>query len=65
MITLVCGDDWMGVYKDGECVYQNHSVDSSRLLGLAGIEHQSVYVDLNWLDQQGSLPLSLEDIVEE
>lgn len=65
MISLVYGDDWMGVYVDGECVYQDHSVQSYRLLEIAGIQHEVVHVDLNWLENEGALPQSINDVVRE
>lgn len=59
--VFVFGDDWSGLYKDGKLVLQGHDnlpYDYRRALGVT-----SVSADLDWLEQEGRLPASLEDVV--
>lgn len=40
--TLVLLEDWIAVYKNGELIAQDHSIDESGMLKLVGIDHEIV-----------------------
>lgn len=53
-IHLAECDDWIAVYKDGQKVYENHSVDPRTLLEALGIPFTSVYderLDIDFPDR--------------
>ena len=66
VFTTICGDTWMGIYKDDDLIYQDHNIDWDNLLKL--VEHEKIeYVgkyecSLQWLDGVGHLPEKLEDV---
>lgn len=74
-ITFVEGDDWRGIYIDGELYREGHSHSASDIVealfdAADGVEEEElfsvVYADLQWLYDEGSLPQKLEDVkVEE
>lgn len=62
MITIAKGDDWIAIYdSDGDCIYQDHRIDSDRLLELIGIECKSVWAQAQ-LDRDRGFPPKLEDL---
>lgn len=69
-LDIVNGDDWQGVYLDGEMHAQDHSIREHHWLYLvekAGslCEDVEVHVwtaDLDWLDSLGYLPHDFKDI---
>lgn len=72
MITFVEGDDWRGIYIDGELFIEGHSWHVSdtaaainRAMGSTKRYLQAgvIYADLDWLSEQGRLPRSLDDVV--
>lgn len=66
VFTTICGDTWMGVYKDGDLVYQDHNISYDDLLKL--VEHEKVEYfgkyecSLEWLDEEGRLPNCLRNV---
>lgn len=61
MVTLVyVNDDWMGVYNDGQLLYQSHTVSARQLLELLKLDHEVVY-DVELLPGL-SLPDDLDDV---
>lgn len=60
--TLVNGDDWQGLYKDGQIVAQNHSLSAYEILELVGVEFKSEWVNLDWLENIGHLPHNLDEV---
>ena len=65
-MTLAWGDDWTGVYVDGELCQSGHRVDAFDAVSIA-IEKgvTEVYereVDNDWLYDEGDLPLRIEDV---
>ena len=63
--TLVRLEDWIGLYDpDGDLLYENHSIESSKLLDLVGIDHESIYIE-DYDPNLGSLPPRLEDLPDE
>lgn len=70
-LTHVDGDDWQGLYLNGELVHQGHSVPlwvigeeiNSASQGIQ--EFITIVVDYDWMSLAGMLPVKLEDIPEE
>lgn len=44
-IHLVECEDWVRVYKDGDCVYENHTVSGTEILYALGIHYTINYID--------------------
>lgn len=62
-LTYVMGDDWEGLYVDGEIFDQGHNLDWRYIIeSLFNVGIETRYADLGWLDQEGYLPESLEDV---
>ena len=59
-ITIVRGDDWLGIYRDRRLVYEAHSISPGELLRVVGIAHETKYADEKWLNDEGNLPNSLD-----
>lgn len=64
--TGICGDDWMGIYRDDELVYQGHNIawnDLLKLVEQTKVEYFGRYdCCLDWLDKIRWLPERLEDV---
>ena len=45
MITVVNSDNWVGIYMDGKLLSQGHSFSESEVLGIVGLDVESVWVD--------------------
>jgi hypothetical protein len=59
-LTLAQGDDWSGIYIDGQLVTEGHSFRTLEVVEIC-IEHEVTVaegklVDMVWLNRQGSLP---------
>lgn len=39
--------DWIGLYRDGKLLGEGHSFGASELLSLLGIEHETIFLDLD------------------
>ena len=64
--TLVRGDNWEGLYKNGILIEQYHRLDTVEVLDAMGIcNFEVVYPDMNWLDKRGRLPSSLSKVKRE
>jgi hypothetical protein len=61
-ITFVRLDDWVGVYLDGKCAYQNHSIAYDRLLNLLDIYPKTIFADDSVYSIEGYLPDELSDV---
>lgn len=71
-IKIVDGEEWVGLYIDGECVYQNHDIPIYRLLDYLDVDYEQVSLcdhpndehgDLDeWLCNYGYLPKYFKDI---
>lgn len=62
MITLVreVSGDWIGLYKDGELVMENHSLQEEDVLRAVDVEYAVIHdVDLS---DGASLPRKLSDL---
>jgi len=60
-ITFVHLDDWVGVYVDGKCVYQNHSIRPEELLNLIEVPNKSCWIE-DYDENLGELPENLDDL---
>lgn len=64
LITFVSGDDWQGLYLDGELIEEGHRVDVADVLCHLGFACEQIYADNQWLAERGSLPENRNDIKE-
>jgi hypothetical protein len=60
--TFVEGDDWVGLYMDGELVYEGHSISPAYLAELLDADFERIWADDAWLYDVGTLPKNLEDV---
>lgn len=60
------GDDWSGLYIEGELAMEGHSINLVDVIGaLIGKRISSfdvIDVDIEWLDSRGNLPEQLSDV---
>lgn len=65
-VILARGDDWSGMYIDGVLVYEDHRLypDSvvKALVEFTVDSFRQGDVDLEWLDEQGSLPVDIDEV---
>ena len=61
-ITIVDGDDWIGIYKDGNLVYEDHSITSCELLKIVDIAHEFKEADYEWIGNLGNFPKLLDQV---
>ena len=61
-VTHVSGDDWEGIYIDGKLVEEGHNVQLRDFAKHVGITLQEIEADLEWLEDEGSLPEVLLDV---
>lgn len=55
--------DWIGLYKDGLLVAQNHSLGPSEVLRALGIEHEDVTASMDLFEQWGyGCPIRLPEV---
>lgn len=69
-LVLVNGDDWEGIYINGELFYEGHSIPTDVMVDVIMsnkffTSYVSASVDSEWLEDNGGLPLYLKDIPEE
>ncbi len=66
-ITVFQGDDWRGLYINGDLVFEGHSIPIFTLLQAAvGCTGSSRYtVDGAWLEAEGGFPRYVFDIPSE
>lgn len=66
VFTTICGDTWMGIYRDDALIYQDHNIGWDALLKLVSndkIEYFGRYeCSLDWLDSVGHMPEALRDV---
>jgi hypothetical protein len=63
-VTFVDGDDWDGIYVDGNLKVENHCLDIGELCEATGIKVNIIAPDEDWLAENGSLPELLKDVKE-
>lgn len=69
-LTIISGDDWEGVYKDGKLYVEGHSVQLIDVLDMlkdcgpiTSINYKTEYPNMDWLNDMGSLPVNLKDVI--
>ena len=75
-VKLVYTDDWAGLYINGILKAEGHEITfengfnivckeiSDKAIG-SYIKFDSIHVDYDWMEKQGSLPNKFEDIPDE
>lgn len=61
-IVLVVGDDWEGLYVNGQLAVEGHSLTVRDVCACIGIELQTRGCDEDWLHDEGALPIELGDV---
>lgn len=61
-VTFVCGEDWEGLFLNGECVLQNHHLEARQVLKALGIKFDRLEADDVWLNEEGYFPDNLKDV---
>lgn len=56
------GDDWEGMYYDGNLLVEGPSLTPADILASIGIRAEVVNCDPLWLARERSLPLKLGDV---
>lgn len=68
-IVHVIADGWEGVYINERLAYQDHRINFKQimpiLLHIVFDSYECVFVDQEWIDNRGSLPMSLDCVVFE
>ena len=60
-ITLVQGEDWVGLYVDGKLKNQGHSLSPFEVCDALGVDNETVWADEH-LKEHGYCPPKLEDV---
>lgn len=55
-LTNATYDDWEGWYLDGKLIAEGHTVTANQLLEALKVETNSIDIQGEWLEMQGSLP---------
>jgi len=63
-VTIIRGDDWSGVYLNGELMIEGHSIDEQSLLEAMGYFVSGKYIDNEeiWEEMGNNCPQKLEDV---
>lgn len=61
-VTIVDGDDWIGLYLDGVLVEEGHSLHLEAVLRELQVPCHRIDADQEWLEEMGRLPVELEDV---
>lgn len=64
-ITIVQAEDWAGLYKDGEIVFQGHDLQYSDIISAINapdLQFDEVWVEGGWLAKVGHLPETLDEV---
>lgn len=61
-IVIVRGDDWDGLFADGELLLEGHSLDARQVLEALGIPVRSLIVNEEWMESMGRFPERLEEV---
>lgn len=66
IMTIIRGDDWEGVYIDGELETEGHSLETPETVRLAIRRNVSEVMvkecDISWLHDEGNLPNDIADV---
>lgn len=64
MVTVVYGDDWIGLYLESSLVLEGHSLQIADVVELLiGEPPDRVRVDADWMRDVGRLPGSLSEVI--
>lgn len=61
-ITVITGEDWEGLYVNGELVRQGYRVTLKDVLEIFGLSLKVVDCDEDWLGARGGLPAKLSEV---
>lgn len=61
-IKIVDGDDWSGLYINGELKDEGHSLRVSEVLEILGFKVETFEADYDWLEEMGSLPKKFSQV---
>jgi len=62
-IVIADGDDWQGLYIDGELKMEGHSFNVADVIKtITGTKPEYVEVDADWLMELGRLPQKLSEV---
>jgi hypothetical protein len=61
-ITIVKGDDWHGLYKDGTLLVEGHKLTYEDIADALGVKITEKECDQEWLEDNGNLPKKLSDV---
>ena len=66
-ITVVDGDDWLGLYVDGELTLEGHGRSRHADILAFGAQHapytvKLLFADTEWLQKNGRLPKQLDAV---
>lgn len=61
-VVIVTGDDWAGVYVNGQLRYEDHRITGQDMCEILDIPHTRVDVD-EYLEDHDSLPERIEDLI--
>jgi hypothetical protein len=62
-LTVVTGDDWSGLYVDGEWMAEGHHVEAEDVCRALGISVDFLEAHQEWLDRRGALPSKLHNVI--
>lgn len=68
IVLAQCESDWEGLYIDGVCVAEDHSLRLGSILeliqkrGTAITEFTSKWVDSEWMDERSDLPENIMEV---
>ena len=60
--TLISGDDWCGLYKNGKLVTEGHSIKLTDFAKIIGIDLEVKWINQDWLENRGCLPKELSEV---
>ena len=61
-ITIVDGDDWSGLYVNGQLEHEAHRFSAAEVLYVLGIEFEFKRLDDKWIEEVGCLPENISDV---
>jgi hypothetical protein len=62
-VTVIRGEDWVGIYRGTKLVYQGHSANPEIVVEALGLTYASYTANEEWLDRSGRFPEDLENVV--
>jgi hypothetical protein len=61
-LVIAYGDDWEGLYIDGQLQEEGHSISLYHFCKAVGIELTQKGVDTDWLENRGNLPSKISEV---